>query len=72
MKILKPTRNDTSHYNIAVPARELFEVQAASKREKTEIKKESEAPRISKIKYALHIQPCMCFNARVNRLKKNP
>lgn len=73
MNIVMPKKkNDVSHYDSAMPALGIFERKRSSKREKTGLGKDKEKLSVSKSKYALHNQPLICFNERVNQLKKTP
>jgi len=70
--LMSKKKNDASHCGSAIPSPGFSEHKAASKREKTGVKKDLEAPCGSKIKHALHAQPFLCFNERVDSLKKTP
>lgn len=73
MNIVMPKKkNDVSHYDPAMPALGIFERKRFSKREKIRLRKDGETLSVSKSKYALHNQPLICFNERVNQLKKTP
>jgi len=65
-------KNDVSHCDPAMSALRIFERKRSSKREKTGLGKDEETLSVSKSKYALHNQPLICFNERVNQLKKTP
>ena len=65
-------KDDASHYRIAMSAPGFFEVGTTAKQETTVTKKDSSRLCRIKFKYALCSPPFMCFNASVNRLKKNP
>lgn len=65
-------KDDASHYGIAMSAPAFFEVGTAIKRKTTATKEDLSYLCRIKFKYALCSPPFMCFNASVNRLKKNP
>ncbi|HKL21576.1 MAG TPA: hypothetical protein VJ904_07200 [Tichowtungia sp.] len=65
-------KNDVRHCDTAMPALGIFERKRFSKREEIRLGKDDETLSVSKSKYALHNQPLICFNERVDQLKKTP
>lgn len=73
MKTLKLKKeNDVSHSHIAMPAHVVFGVKAVSKRKTDAQEKEQDPPCHINFIYSLHIQPFICSNVRINKLKKTP